>query len=520
MRKTNDHWRTLLGEYWTLSTEWQSLAGEFDLNFSDGTVIYKVMRANCPRDIVDLQIACLTHLANRNLAVPRLVPTASGGHLIELSDGSSTHLCWAISRVPGTVLAETRPLALTLVADIATTLASLHTALADFEHPALTRTMRWDLREALNVRDDAGALSSHPLADTLHAIFSNLTTPALERLGQLPAQAIHNDLNEHNLFCTTPANAAPQLAGIIDFGDMIAAPRVVDVAIAAAYLMLQSEQPITALNRFVAAYAAQHPLDESEIALIWPLALTRMAVSAVHAHEAVVAGDDDPYLQTSQAAVTRFLAANAASNTDFIEAGLRQATGLPSQQQPTRDWIATHGNTAAPLFDRSLANAPQLDLHIAGIDTPDNPIAPDLSQVASLITALDPDGTRGVLGRYREARLIYGADFFLAGDHQASARRTFHIAIDVFLPAGTPVHAPLDGVVHSAEVCDREFDYGGLIVLKHTPTDDVTFYTLYGHLQHDSAASLAPGQPIKRGEVFAHLGAEHENGGWPPHIHF
>ncbi|MEM7765747.1 MAG: aminotransferase class III-fold pyridoxal phosphate-dependent enzyme, partial [Pseudomonadota bacterium] len=113
-----------------------------------------------------------------------------------------------------------------------------------------------------------------------------------------------------------------------------------------------------------------------------------------------------------------------------------------------------------------------------------------------------------------------GADFFLAGDHQASARRTFHIAIDVFLPAGTPVHAPLDGVVHSVEVCDREFDYGGLIVLKHTPADNVTFYTLYGHLQHDSAASLTPGQPIKRGEVFAHLGAEHENGGWPPHIHF
>jgi hypothetical protein len=35
-----------------------------------------------------------------------------------------------------------------------------------------------------------------------------------------------------------------------------------------------------------------------------------------------------------------------------------------------------------------------------------------------------------VLGRYGEARLIYGAPFFLAGAHGASDRRTVHLAIE------------------------------------------------------------------------------------------
>ena len=35
-----------------------------------------------------------------------------------------------------------------------------------------------------------------------------------------------------------------------------------------------------------------------------------------------------------------------------------------------------------------------------------------------------------------------------------------------------------------------------------------------------SVEELGPGQQIAPGEIFAEVGEHHENGGWPPHLHF
>ena len=48
----------------------------------------------------------------------------------------------------------------------------------------------------------------------------------------------------------------------------------------------------------------------------------------------------------------------------------------------------------------------------------------------------------------------------------------------------------------------------------------VGFFTLYGHLTRTSIAGLERGRPVAAGETIARIGSEHENGGWPPHLHF
>ncbi|MEE4417602.1 phosphotransferase, partial [Klebsiella pneumoniae] len=49
----------------------------------------------------------------------------------------------------------------------------------------------------------------------------------------LKTQIIHNDFNLHNIL-VDPAEPL-EIAGIIDFGDMVFAPRVNDLAVALAY---------------------------------------------------------------------------------------------------------------------------------------------------------------------------------------------------------------------------------------------------------------------------------------------
>ena len=42
---------------------------------------------------------------------------------------------------------------------------------------------------------------------------------------------------------------------------------------------------------------------------------------------------------------------------------------------------------------------------------------------------------------------------------------------------------------------------------------------MYGHLTREALKELEPGQTISQGQVLARVGAMHENGGWPPHLH-
>ena len=89
--------------------------------------------------------------------------------------------------------------------------------------------------------------------------------------------------------------------------------------------------------------------------------------------------------------------------------------------------------------------------------------------------------------------------------------------MDIWGKAGTPVFAPLGGMVHSFAFNDRKGDYGATIILLHQ-LDGIPFYSLYGHLSFRDL-SISEGNYVNRGQEFAHFGDVHENGHWPPHLH-
>ena len=127
--------------------------------------------------------------------------------------------------------------------------------------------------------------------------------------------------------------------------------------------------------------------------------------------------------------------------------------------------------------------------------------------------------TQFSIGRYAENRHLYAASGFGHGAYPTTEKRTNHIGLDLFCEAGLPVFAPFDGTVTYLTIIDLPLDYGGLVVLKHHTDTDVPFYTLYGHLSHDTLNHLEVGQSVKAGQKIATIGKDHENGGWPPHLH-
>jgi len=116
------------------------------------------------------------------------------------------------------------------------------------------------------------------------------------------------------------------------------------------------------------------------------------------------------------------------------------------------------------------------------------------------------------IGRYDEDRRgLYTTALF-------EGARTLHVGIDLGAPAGTPVHACWNGVVESVTELTADGDYGPTIVVRHDL--ERTLWTLHGHLARASLQRWRAGNAIARGDVIGDLGDEHENGGWPPHVHF
>jgi len=165
-----------------------------------------------------------------------------------------------------------------------------------------------------------------------------------------------------------------------------------------------------------------------------------------------------------------------------------------------------------PMFPFPIAAARPLSL--VGVDL-------DVSDLAAFTAYLDR--VRGdapsLIGGYAEERRIYSGSTLFGDGDAGDEPRVLHLGVDVWAPAGTPLRAPLDGVVHSFADNDRFGDYGATIILEHAQPAGAPFYTLHGHLARRSLAGLREGQPVARGEVFAWIGDRHENGGWPPHLH-
>ena len=97
--------------------------------------------------------------------------------------------------------------------------------------------------------------------------------------------------------------------------------------------------------------------------------------------------------------------------------------------------------------------------------------------------------------------------------------RRLHLGIDIWGPTGTPVYAPLEGIVHSFAFNDAYGDYGATLILQHE-IDGFLFHTLYGHLSLHSIEDKKEGQEIQKGDWIAAFGEPAENGQWPPHLHF
>ncbi|MEQ1632508.1 MAG: phosphotransferase, partial [Planctomycetota bacterium] len=493
-----------------------------------GTFLWKLLPASSPHALAELQAAAFEHVAARarGVAIPRLVRTVRSERTViqTCADGDRRGLLTTF--LPGRALADTAPVRPSLLRSVGKQLAALDRALLDFAHPGDERALRWDLLQASWIGDELAAIEDPQRRQLVASVHARFQERFAEPLSRARRSVIHGDANDQNVLVARGEDGESAVSGIIDFGDMCRSALVGDVAIAATYASLRSDDLLEAIATVTAGFHEVLPLDENELGLVLPCVLLRLAVSVTTAACRRRDGTADAYALANEQEAWAMLTRLAALDVRAGEAAIRTACGLVARPRTVAllASLRSRSGTFAPVLGDAFAPASTptrvLDLSFASVLAGDDPETFDPEVCSARITA-ELAQHRAVLGigRYAEPRTIYGGPAF-AGPTPHHERRTMHLGIDLFAPCGTKVHAPLDGEVAHTEITTGRFDYGGMVVLRHRDEGGQVFGTLYGHLDPDSVRALEPGTKIARGEAFAELGDRTGNGDWPEHLHF
>ena len=511
----------------------KSLPGEYDDNFhligaNGAQFVLKVMHPAREPSFIDLQCQALQHLAKRAeaLVLPRVVATQSGELQTEITAADGTkRLVWMLTFVPGTVLAKVRPHSEELLRSLGRLLGTIDSGLQNFSHPAAQRELKWDLSAAGWIKryvDEIADSSQRLLVEKFLALYDSEIVPGLPRFRR---SVIYGDANDHNVLVSDAWPLPRKAVSLIDFGDMHYGVTVSEVAIAAAYAMLEKKDVLRAAASVIAGYHDVFPLHEIEIAALYNLIGMRLAVSVTNSAHRKTIKADDAYVTVSETPAWEALERLAKINGRFAHYTFRQACGLSTvpQSEKIQRWLEENGWQAASLFDADLRTAPStvLDLSVGSEFLGADPRESETSALTRKVSEFMEGAKVSIaIGRYDEARLLYTSPLFGAGASPLEERRTIHLGMDLFAAPGTTIHAPLDGVIHTLANNAAPLDYGPLVILQHDAGDAGAFVTLYGHLDKESLARLKIGQRIARGEKFARIGTFKENGGWPPHLHF
>ncbi|HEY6385877.1 MAG TPA: aminotransferase class III-fold pyridoxal phosphate-dependent enzyme [Candidatus Acidoferrum sp.] len=523
----------LAREIFCLDVSAKSLPGEYDDNFHFRSVdghefVLKIMHPAREQSFVEMQCQVLQHLAKQapNLSLPRVCATPNGEAftIATLSDGTK-RLLWLLTYIRGPVLAKVNPHSPELLRSLGEFLGQLDAALGDFCHPAARRELKWDLARAGWIRDYLKHIEDsmrRALVERFLALYESEVVPALKSLRR---SVVYGDANDYNVLVSSPWPRPRKVVSVIDFGDMHYGLTVSEVAIAAAYAMLGEEDPLSAASAVVAGYHATFPLSEAEISVLYALIGMRLAVSVSNSAHRKSVVPHDPYVTISEAPAWEALEKLASVHPRFAHYTFRAACGLPavSQSEKVQRWLASNASSAASILDLDLRKTPCviLDLSVGSTLLGADPSASETENLSETISHKMKSANAFVgVGRYNEARMLYTSPFFGASENPTEERRTIHLGIDLFGAPGTPIHAPLVGVVHAVAINTAPLDYGPLVILRHAANDGLEFFTLFGHLARESFDALQPGQRIARGQQFAHIGNVHENGGWAPHLHF
>ena len=265
---------------WQASVE--ALTGERDKNYllrtqEMGEVVLKFINPGEEAAETDLQTQVLLWLEQKHCAVvvPQALRNSKDGLVSDYAVDEQVYKVRAYTYLNGVAVAQAQ-MSDALQQSFGVRAAQLVIALDGFDHPALSRVLLWDVMHLNQLRDWAvEVLTDDAMGPFVFAFLDRFDATILPALQALPQQVIHGDISKSNTVVSQADGTA--IHGVLDFGDLCKAPRVVELAVTASYALdAETGDLQAALARVVSGYESILTLSEAEKALIPDLIIARL----------------------------------------------------------------------------------------------------------------------------------------------------------------------------------------------------------------------------------------------------
>ena len=320
-----------------LSGAWTRLEGERDQNFrvllADGSsVVFKLCHPAEGDEILRCQAQALEHiaLADPGLPVPRLRRTLDADLLGCMVHEGMQYPVMVLSWLEGSVLGEA---ALTRAAlfDLGRLLARLGLALRGFVSGApAERDLVWDTRRVMQLAPQVENLAQadRGLAQEILERHAGFTMPLLRRMR---SQIIHGDVHPFNAL----SDHTGFVNGIIDFGDIVHGPLVLDLANAAGDFLNLAQDPEETLFEMVRGYRSLSPLEEEEASCLIDLIEVRLLMTPlIDALKSANGIESQGYFSSFNSRSMPMIRQLRAIGHDRLRGLLRRAAAFPAHPDP------------------------------------------------------------------------------------------------------------------------------------------------------------------------------------------
>lgn len=298
---SSDEINILLRGVYGVEGELRTLTGERDQNLrvltGDGAD-YVLKIANSAEDHAQLncQMTVLEHALQKDpaLQVPRPVRSRDGEMVVEYTSGGTTVLARLLTYLPGRPM-HGLPTSPRFRRQLGRAAGRLLNALSGFDGRPNGEDFIWDIRNAGHLEGKLAHIADPDRRALAEQALNAFRSLAALRANRLPMQLIHNDINHNNILCS---DSGDDIAGLIDFGDMVRSWRVNEIAIVIAHQLYGQPDPVGVACEILQGQADHVALSADEVAALPGLVAMRLATREIiaawrrHQENRVIYRDD------------------------------------------------------------------------------------------------------------------------------------------------------------------------------------------------------------------------------------